>query len=122
MNKIIIWVKPDGSIKVQRFIQEEFAKAKVKFGVSEAQYIQAQINSIKSERIDFANVPHFIKDKSELKSIINSNPNGHIDKVKCDNQGNLSLDLSVITAEEALQIKKENLISKLAVLGLTNDE
>lgn len=112
-DKIILLRNPlNGSVAMMRVIESEFQKINSKYGVTEDQFIQAQIDE-KLSQPQYAGFTYFIKDKSDVKKELDKDQNRKIEKLRCDGSGKLSMDLAFKTKDELQKEQRDSIKTKL---------
>lgn len=117
MDQRVIFRNPDGTIRMMYF-----AGSAMRPDQTEDQFIAEQVAVLKAAKADYTNLQHFVIDKADYKSFMNSTPGSHFDKVKIDVNGKLSIDNTVKPVQEAAQETVNSARLKLKGLGFTNEE
>ena len=122
-DKVIIFRNPtNDSVCMMRVINDEFLRVSNAYGVTEDQFITTQINNfLKQDK--YKHFKAFVKNKSEVSAMLNNDPSKKVEKLRCDNSGTLSMDLTFKTKDEILKEKKVLIRTKLKTgVPLTDED
>ena len=118
LNKRILWVSPSGGVSMTIIIKRYQRK-----GETEDQYIQRIIETFKLKSDWNPQNKYFIKTKDEIKEVIKQSTKGHLDRLKVDVNGKLSIDESIVREQDTqIQLRQSAKSKLISGKSLTQQE
>ena len=114
-NKVIVWRGKDGSVRITTLTRK-------RPGETDEDRIKRAVDANRKNRAFYKNAKYFVKDPSELVSIVASHPKGHPERIRVNDKGVMTIDSDVKTIKEKAYEKGAVKKSKLVALGFTEEE